>query len=306
MKPFLPVLEGRRQKPKREVSDLTPFPVATLGAPIFERGGELHVVGYQADTAIANRFHFKYAEAENEWVAQEAYDTYNVKLGAAVTTGGGRSFVLGGFNGDGFRVLEYLGGGTWVNPAIIDSANNRIQLGACAYEGEVFYFGGQVYPGYTLHPSGEGAYDPDTQTERSIANLPARRASFGYELMSEAGELLIFGGAGDVVGDEVLVYDFAADTWAERTKMPGARSGHSALRIGDTIYLIGGRDANNVMLPNLWAYDLKTGACEETDIMLNVPRRDGFAFSLSDGTSYYGAGADADGNETNIVEGIDL
>lgn len=67
----------------------------------------------------------------------------------------------------------------------------------------------------------------------------------------------VCGGTNGDFFNDLWKYDPNADSWTELTALPASgRSGAAAFVIGQTAYIVGGRDENNNALDEVWAYEM--------------------------------------------------
>lgn len=120
-----------------------------------------------------------------------------------------------------------------------------------AIDGLLYVFGGQNSGGDLADL---WVYDPATDgwTELTSDSIPRKR----HTAVVHNGKMIIFGGDGTSLFNDVRIYDPATDSWSAGTPATLARRSHAAAVIGDTMYIFGGKDDSSVELTNLEAYDL--------------------------------------------------
>ena len=119
---------------------------------------------------------------------------------------------------------------------------------------------------------------------RRVADLPFALSDFTATLVPNRGRIVIVGGCDEdqVAEDEwtfcpsiskkVLLYDYAADTWSRGLDAPRERYRHAAATDGQKLYVLGGRDVAENLVPQTDVYDTDTG--KWATIAAEVPRSD--------------------------------
>ncbi len=119
---------------------------------------------------------------------------------------------------------------------------------------------------------------------RRVADLPFALSDFTATLVPNRGRIVIVGGCDEdqVAEDEwtfcpsiskkVLLYDYAADTWSRGLDAPRERYRHAAATDGRKLYVLGGRDVAENLVPRTDVYDTDTG--KWATIAAEVPRSD--------------------------------
>ena len=104
---------------------------------------------------------------------------------------------------------------------------------------------------------------------RRVADLPFALSDFTATLVPNRGRIVIVGGCDEdqVAEDEwtfcpsiskkVLLYDYAADTWSRGLDAPRERYRHAAATDGQKLYVLGGRDVAENLVP-------QTDVCAES------------------------------------------
>jgi N-acetylneuraminic acid mutarotase len=142
--------------------------------------------------------------------------------------------------------------------------STRTSFGVAVVDGKIYAIGGHPFGGVTTDANEE--YDPATDTWVSRKKMPGIRAWFGTAVYDN--EIYVIGGAWFLSGselNEIMVYAPATDTWnTNKTAMPTARSGIEANIVDDKIFVIGGRnsneifDVNEVYDPTIDVWETKT------------------------------------------------
>ena len=129
---------------------------------------------------------------------------------------------------------------------------------------------------------------------RRVADLPFGLSDFTATVVPNFGEvegrgrIVIVGGCDEdqvVVADpddiwpfcpsvsnKVLLYDYAADKWSRGNNAPRARYRHAAATDGHKLYVLGGRNVDDGLVPQTDVYDTHTG--KWATIAAEVPRSD--------------------------------
>ena len=104
---------------------------------------------------------------------------------------------------------------------------------------------------------------------RRVADLPFALPDFTATLVPNRGRIIIVGGCDEdqVAEDEwtfcpsiskkVLLYDYAADAWSRGLDAPRERYRHAAATDGQKLYVLGGRDVAENLVP-------ETDVCAES------------------------------------------
>ena len=98
---------------------------------------------------------------------------------------------------------------------------------------EMIIWGGQSYYGPTALANG-AAYNPVTDTWRSLSSIDAPAARFDHTAVWTGSEMIVWGGADSVYPSDAAAYDPSADSWrpVTRTDSPSATAGHGAVWTG--------------------------------------------------------------------------
>jgi len=117
-------------------------------------------------------------------------------------------------------------------------------------------------------------------------------------------KIYAFGGTepGYARSDELFIYDIANDMWSQGSKGPSARFKHSAVIIGQYMYVLGGYPASGIA-KDFYIYDTLSDVWEQlTDHPIE---RSGMTMVVYGGKIYVYGGADADSNELNTLHVYD-
>jgi N-acetylneuraminic acid mutarotase len=121
----------------------------------------------------------------------------------------------------------------------------RFSPAALSWQARLLVLGGGAFTGkgFTNYDRVEG-YDPSRQSwsEERALKLPWPTAGPGACLLNR--RIFVFGGNnGEAIQSRGSYYDPAEGRWLDLPPMPEARVVMAALPLGDTIYIVGGRDA---------------------------------------------------------------
>lgn len=168
---------------------------------------------------------------------------------------GGRLYVIGGFLDSGGASADCYAydpsSNGWKKIAPLPSP--RGSPAVAVLDGKIHAVGGNDRGSITAHD----VYDPARDAWTSRAPLPVGRDHLALVADAASGKLYAFGGRIGTYAhntDYVDAYDPATDTWAERSRMPTARSGIAAASVSGTIYVIGGENPRGVFT-QVEAYD---------------------------------------------------
>ncbi|MHC1683134.1 MAG: Kelch repeat-containing protein [Clostridiaceae bacterium] len=112
--------------------------------------------------------------------------------------------------------------------------------------------------------------------------MPIRVGDF--PLVLDKNEVLLFGGGiKELVSDVILSHNLETNEIYEYNKMPYASRGHQTIRIGDSIYLLGGSDGESTF-KSVYAFDLNTKTWSQCK---DMPVSNGwFGATMVDGKIY--------------------
>jgi hypothetical protein len=119
-------------------------------------------------------------------------------------------------------------------------ANRRSYVAAAELGGQIYVAGGMFGDAGTRLDRVQ-RFDPERETWETLRRLPEPvRAAAGA---SRAGEFLVLGGTmPDGGGRQVFVYDPQRDRWREGPPLPRVLYNHSAVTVGDRVFVLGGYD----------------------------------------------------------------
>jgi N-acetylneuraminic acid mutarotase len=134
---------------------------------------------------------------------------------------------------------------------LITILNNGVLDAKCAHvSGKVYLMGGRTGLNYggTGDDTINHTYELDIQTGvwTRKRDMPTENSEMGIAVYD--GCIYTFGGyretstAGTLTVDNIYMYDPSTDTWTNKRKMGAARSACAAVLVGDTIYIIGGKE----------------------------------------------------------------
>jgi len=231
------------------------MPTTRSGAVAVTLNGRIYVMGGGFREADGT-FRFLrtveiYDPLENLW--ESGPDLLQSHDAPAATLLDGRIFLLGGHHPEAkggplsdpaFPVCEQFNerSGRWQE--IPPMPTPRFSLVALSWGGKVLAMGGGAFTGreFTNHDRVE-EYDPDKRSwSDSRLTLPWRAAGPGAALFG-GGILLCGGNNGKAIQRRAALYDPIDERWTELAVMPEARAVMAALSIGETLYIVGGRDA---------------------------------------------------------------
>jgi N-acetylneuraminic acid mutarotase len=109
----------------------------------------------------------------------------------------------------------------------------------------IFVMGGRIIDrGSTINVKTNEAYSPASNAWYTFADLPNARS--GHSIGVHDGKIYLFGGeyfaSGGGIYSSVWEYNPALDTWLEISTMQTPRHGTAAVRVADTLFIIGGAD----------------------------------------------------------------
>jgi len=171
---------------------------------------------------------------------------------------GRRLHYFGGLKADGtdaatHYVLNLDGGTAWRTAAPLPNARNH--LGGAALNGRVYAIGGQHRRDETYgNQTSVHAYDPGTNTWKSVASLAKPRSHFGSSTVVANGSIWIIGGVtqGRTPLSDVSRYDPAANRWATMASIPAARKAPVAGLLGTKLYVTTGSSGDAAPQVTSW------------------------------------------------------
>ena len=152
------------------------------------------------------------------------------------------------------------------------------EIGVAAVGTDIHIVGG--YIGGQAHSTTHLVYDTTARTWATGAPLPVRLDHVG--LAAVQGKLYAFGGYGTsgAPTNGTFVFNPATNTWAALAAMPDPRAAAVTVTIGNTIHVIGGRDAHGDTGEHL-VFDVASG---RWTVAAPMPTpRDHTAFAVLDG-----------------------
>ncbi|MDO3627465.1 kelch repeat-containing protein [Mucilaginibacter sp. BT774] len=171
-----------------------------------------------------------------------------------------------------------------------------------------FSIGSKVYVGVSaglMYYNAFFCYDTVTDTWKPVASFPGKYALFPMSFSSGQYGYLVGGtqvssGSNGGNTNDVWRYDPASDSWQQLAPFPGlARDEAIVFTLNNKGYVIGGGAANGGSNPyqaDAWSFDFATETWRQLAAPpQNVPRSEGFAFSLQN-KAYVGGGKIKDGN----------
>lgn len=158
------------------------------------------------------------------------------RAAAAAAVVDDRIVVTGGVDAAG-RLLsstEIFDGASWTRGAPLPTP--RQMLGG-ASDGTLMYAIGGASG--TTDSAAVEAYDPATDTWRTMGPLPQARSDFGLAV-ADTRLVIVGGSSAGITLKSVAALDLTTATWTELPAMGTARSGLVAAAVGKTVYAIGG------------------------------------------------------------------
>jgi len=157
--------------------------------------------------------------------------------------------------------------------------------------GAVVVLGGR---GATASLSGAEAYDPTTNTWRSITAMHATREGHTAAVLAD-GRILVAGGTSTgVVLDSSELFDPVADSWSTTSPLTTARANHVGVRLHGNRVLVAGGFSGGQPLNSAELYDAETDTWQVTPTM-NEARSAFTAAMLDDGSVVVAGGTSAPG-----------
>jgi hypothetical protein len=233
-----------------------PTPLFGLGAVAY--GGKIYAIG-------SGRVEI-YDPATNSWSTGAPMPVATTDL--AVVLLGDAIYAVGGANGEFTGQVTTLQRydpvtDTWALKAPMSIG--RAQLAAAAIDGKLYVFGGYrilptVVPGWYNGelPTTVEEYDPVSDTWRQRAPLPEGRVNHGA-VAANNGKIYVIGGSKIQLADAdtaMLEYSPNTDSWATKHPLPDKRKWFSSVVVGDTIYVLGGRDVHETPQNTTFAYSV--------------------------------------------------
>ena len=172
------------------------------------------------------------------------------------------------------------------------------------YNGEIYMFGGQTYVyGESVTTTNMAiAYNPTTDTYRTLANLPAVINWGGCAEVG--GKIYLFGGVnGSTVYSTAHVYDPVANTYSAIKAMPIAKFGMACATTKGKIYLFGGMNGSTVY-STAHVYD-PVANTYSTIANLSIARYGAICSVINDKIFIFGGFGTPSGNEINTAVSYD-
>lgn len=245
-------------------SSAPPLPEGRHHYGMAAAGGKLYVIGGYPPGEFPwspSRDVFEFDPATQQWTSRSPLPTGRAAL--TVVTVDGKLYALGGEQGgiEAGTLNQVYDPATdqWMRLAPMPSP--REHLAAAVIGSTIYVVGGRVtedhhnYWRTTTNSNALEAYDPATNTWRSLAPMPTARGGLGASVLG--GKLYVFGGEHPLVFAETEEYDPQTNTWRRMKDMPAPRHGLGTATVGDAIYVIGGSpirgeggsDLNHVFSP---------------------------------------------------------
>ncbi len=183
---------------------------------------------------------------------------------------------------------------------------------------QIYLFGGTLDPSPLTQPSASSlsnqlwrwVSEPDHWEQVTTTGSPPPARTF-HSAASANGKLYIFQGFG-ISGplSDSWVYDPTANSWSQlplvTTEQPVGRYYHSAVTIGDCIYIFGGLDGLSNVLNDLWCYDLTNGEWKQKKSLVLSPHYAHSAVAIGGKMVVWGGHRTATLNELWVYDpGID-
>eukprot|EP00438_Fugacium_kawagutii_P003423 Skav211337 [mRNA] locus=scaffold3120:267094:267957:+ [translate_table: standard] len=256
-----------------------PIPRERFKHSAVSMAGSMFVFGGRGGvTAGVRNDLWSYDPKANEWIEIKPNGpTAPARQGHSAVCIGDKMFVFGGFFG--FRSIlspfsHSLGNDLW---SFDPKANHWIEIkpegyipnrreshSAVCRGDSMLVFGGTAFKGFAQPEVRNDlwSYDPKANQWIEIkpeGPIPERRCL--HSAVCSEGKMFIFGGSDDADRwrNDLWAFDLAANQWIEikpNGPIPGVRAGHSAVSIGDCMFVFGGYDGS-VRRNDLWAYALK-------------------------------------------------
>ena len=150
--------------------------------------------------------------------------------------------------------LDDLGSG-WDTQSAAPMPTPRNHFGFALHAGRIYAIGGQDIHDPITQPWGTQyavdlatveAYDPQTNTWTTLADMPRPRSHFEAAVTEYDGRLWIAGGQDSVAADpalaSVLSYDAQTDAWQDEPPLPVGVNGPCFQLVGDSFFLSTGKD----------------------------------------------------------------
>lgn len=144
--------------------------------------------------------------------------------------------------------------------------NPRNHLGATVLGGEIYAAGGQWGHDNSVTQDLDDvhAYDPSSDSWRTVTPLPYPRSHFESSIFTAYGHIAILGGRNNVWGRstlaDVTTYSPATATWTQRTPLPISLIAPSAKKVRETIIVTGGGTRPTEPITQTFIHDLRLQA----------------------------------------------
>ena len=194
------------------------------------------------------------SSVENSWTTESSMLTSRTGAGSAAVkgivyvTGGSHEYNLSdtGFSYMSINSTEAYNPATdtWVEKAPMPTP--RDGLGAAAFQGKVYCFGGRnVSKDYSISTNVNEAYDTETDSWETRTPMPTARS--GLQASEVGGKIYLIGGwiesESSSIAEksaQVEIYNPVTDTWATGSPMPTAVAQYASAVLDGKIYIISG------------------------------------------------------------------
>jgi len=291
---------------------VTRMPERTRGQAVVELAGTFYSFGglsqSEATALGPNRREHPQAESlARFYTSVRAYDAERdqwttkarMPIGLYVLTAnhlGDQIFVFGGYNGDGFQPVVHAYDPTsdsWTQHE--NMPTRRYIFTSDAVADKAYVIGGH---GPTDADGSEWQYldiveifDPERGWS---SGTPAPYPIAGAASCTLDERIFVFGGE---LNNETSIYNVRTDSWSTATPPPTARNGHQCVRVGETFFLIGGRDERGA-LSLVETYDPRADTWQ-TQGELNTSRHWFGAAALADRIYVFG------GEHTGLLDDVE-
>ncbi|MBI4419300.1 MAG: hypothetical protein HY560_00600, partial [Gemmatimonadetes bacterium] len=224
---------------------VAPLPRAQSGHAAAQAGGLIYLVGgFDGTNPLATAQ--VYDPVADSWDALPPMSLARDEVAAAAGEDG-RIYVFGGYREDPGTVTNTgevfdpsTGGWSPIAPMPAARFDHAAVLGR---NGEIYVFGGLVDPATGVSESTAWAYNPKTNSWRTLANLPAPRSALAAAVNGLGLAYAIGGDVDGVPVNTTFRYDPVADRWTQVASMGTPRQGLGAATAADgRIIATGGYD----------------------------------------------------------------
>ncbi|MCL1816790.1 MAG: S8 family serine peptidase, partial [Clostridiales bacterium] len=207
----------------------------------------------------------EYMPSVSPWLQKQSPDFYNAYMANAVIED--NIYLTGGYGSvdiDSPRLYmkelyEYnTTNNIWTQKAVT-GFTARSKVAGVAVGGKIYAIGGETASNGTSTNKVE-EYAPGATSWVAKANLPSY---YAHSVAAAAydGKIYIFGGKGGSTGTATSVLNYVREynpsnnTWENKTNMPTARYGASAVEINGKIYVAGGFNSSGAAVKTMEVYD---------------------------------------------------